>query len=252
MLPPRSTAARFFLAPVLFAVIFMFSPSADAAPNFVGCPSDGMLGPISAPQRPPRLAETPEGLTLYASGGLQALAPSGWRCLGLYGSSGSTLIVTPETHEPRDFLDSETKIAGPVVLVHHISGDTSGRFQAANIDAQIFRAASDFVAKVKRDWPDSAADIRSGPYPTDRIKPLGPTLVEFETPPDRDGIGVAFPLQSSALPIQGAAILLPKQTMDVVLIAIRLPPELSGLSPEISRAFKQNRGDWPLKKGGRR
>ena len=44
-------------------------------------------------------------LAYYASRDLGVLAPRGWHCLGLEGSNGSVLIVTPEPHGAADLME---------------------------------------------------------------------------------------------------------------------------------------------------
>src|SRR5689334_17256314 len=39
-----------------------------------------------------------------AASGPGVLAPRGWHCLGLHGSNGNQLVVTPEVHDARDLL----------------------------------------------------------------------------------------------------------------------------------------------------
>ena len=93
------------------------SSTARRGQAVVACPSDGMLGPVAAPAAPTRPGKAPAGLALYViPRDLSVLAPRGWHCVGLYGSSGSFLIVTPEPHDAKDFSDRETRVSGPVVV----------------------------------------------------------------------------------------------------------------------------------------
>src|SRR5258706_8228370 len=67
---------------------------------FVGCPSDGQMGPIAAPTGAPKVVEldaaTAREIAYYSGdGGPAAFAPRGWYCQVSYGSSGSTIFVTP-------------------------------------------------------------------------------------------------------------------------------------------------------------
>ena len=219
------------------------SSTASADQAVVACPSDGMLGPVAAPAAPTRPGKAPAGLALYVSRDFSVLAPRGWHCVGLYGSSGSFLIVTPEPHDAKDFSDRETRVSGPVVVARRISADTSGRFEAASSDAQVFPAASRFVAKVKRDWPDFAGDVRSAPYPSDRIRRASATTVAFFTPSAaREGIGLVYPLIAGELPIKGVVMLLPKENMDVAELVVRLPGAVEGLERPIALAFKRGHG----------
>ena len=215
------------------------------SPAFVGCAADGMLGPVAAPKTPVNMAPPPAGLAVYASDDIEALAPVGWSCFSLYGSSGSALVVTPEAHTRDDFMERELAVSGPAVVVIRYSGDTSGRFLAAAIDAQVFPVARRFVARVKAEGLTAPGDIPAGPFPTDRIKRLSATAVEYETPAARKGLGVSERVKAGDLPIRGAVVLLPKEQMDVVLIVVRLTAGLDALTPLIVHNFERDHGSRP-------
>src|SRR6266478_7512521 len=79
---------------------------------FVGCKSDGQVGPLEAPKSAEievRLdAKLARRLALYrAEIGPAVLGPRGWSCFGTYGSGGSTLFVTPEPLKPADMFNSK-------------------------------------------------------------------------------------------------------------------------------------------------
>ncbi len=80
-------------------------------------------------------------LGYYASVHLGVVAPRGWHCFGLYGSSGSTLLVTPEPYGFDDFLRANTGLAGPAVVLRLTYGGTSGRFDVAMVAARLFPVA---------------------------------------------------------------------------------------------------------------
>ena len=46
-------------------------------------------------------------------------------------------------------------------------------------------------------------------------------------------------------PVSGVAILMPEKDMDLVILAVRLPPELSALAPTIVQAVERDRGAPP-------
>lgn len=237
-------------AAVAFAVAAAASSAAAAeapgqSPAFVGCAADGMLGPVAAPKTPAQISPPPAGLAVYASDDMEALAPAGWSCFSLYGSSGSALVVTPEAHTRDDFIERELAVSGPAVVVIRYSGDTSGRFLAAAIDAQVFPIARRFVARVKAEGLTAPGDIPAGPFPTDRIKRLSATAVEYETPAALNGLGVSERVKAGDLPIRGAVVLLPKEQMDVVLIVVRLTAGLDALTPLIVHGFERDHGSRP-------
>src|SRR5689334_20720696 len=121
---------------ILPALYISLSASTAAPPSlqpvpFVGCPSDGQTGPISAPQpigTPKLPARAAAKLAFCATDHASVLAPRGWHCIGLYGSSGQTLIVTPDRHQAEEFFASEpVSIHGPAVQMTVSEGGTSGR-----------------------------------------------------------------------------------------------------------------------------
>ena len=113
------------LTPIVLALAFSHdlvsvahSDTAAIVP-FVGCASDGQLGPLPASTRgrePPTapLLQAPE-LAFYASADLGVLAPRDWHCVGLYGSNGAILIVTLEPHSADDLLKSNSGLTGPAI-----------------------------------------------------------------------------------------------------------------------------------------
>src|SRR5262245_1162119 len=66
---------------------------------FVGCKSDGQVGPLDAPdgvEQGVRVsAEAASKLAYYKSENLGVLAPRGWFCFGTYGSGGYGIFVAP-------------------------------------------------------------------------------------------------------------------------------------------------------------
>ena len=236
------------LAAVATVGLVFAAPAAlgeTAGVAYVGCASDGMLGPIAAPKPGVGLPAPPAGLAVYASVDLATLAPVGWSCFSICGSGGSALVVTPEPHSRDDFIERELAVSGPTVVVIRYSGDTSGRFLAAAIDAQVFQVARRFVQRVKAEGLTAPGDIPAGPTATDRIRCLGDTLVAYETPAGRDGLGTSERIKADGLPIRGAVVLLPKEQMDVVRLAVRQPTGLDALTPTIIRAFERDHGSPP-------
>ena len=76
--------------------------SAGTVVPFVGCKADGQVGPRAAPKgRSKRVQisnEAAERLAYYkAEDGLAVLGPRGWYCFETYGSSGSSLYLSPES-----------------------------------------------------------------------------------------------------------------------------------------------------------
>ena len=112
--PNRSIARAsvfgfFFLLLILVAMAVVLShrgnsPAQATIVPFVGCKSDGQVGPQDAPTGEPKTVtispELAQMIAYYkASDGSGVLAPRGWYCFGTYGSSGSNLIRNPNASE---------------------------------------------------------------------------------------------------------------------------------------------------------
>jgi hypothetical protein len=211
------------------------------------------VGPIAAPiavgAAPTIAAPAAAQLAYYASTHLAVLAPRGWHCFELYGSTGSTLLVTPEPHDATDLLGSNAKVTGPGIQLSRRSGDTSGRFEVAKIAARLFPAAKAFVQQVIDEGLEPAEEFRFGAYPNDVLTRRGVTEVEFLTPGNSEGMGTYSGFTKNSQPISGVAILLPRDGMDLVKLDIRLPPQVRGLTTTITGTVESDKGIPALDKG---
>ena len=205
---------------------------------FVGCPSDGQVGPVEAPTGTTvSVTTTPEAAQLLAyykaSGDYGALAPRGWHCFRIYGSSGGSLFVTPEPIDAsRAFSIHGGELAGPAVAIEHTYGGTSGRDQVARVIARVFPKYKVFVASVREMFDLPADRFPSGPHPADKLVYRSPRVVEFRTPAHADGLGTDAWLKKGETPIDGVAILV-GDTPDLLLLSVRLPRVLVNLAPTI-------------------
>src|SRR5258708_10268086 len=98
---------------------------------FVGCSADGQLGPMEPPRGQPlvvSLSQGPSGAIAYYKGEQSpgVFAPARWHCRVWYGSSGSTILVTPLPVATTHFFPP--KATGPAVEMALRFGGTSGRF----------------------------------------------------------------------------------------------------------------------------
>src|SRR5438093_5022144 len=131
----------------------------QATVPFVGCPSDGQAGFIAPPTGQPKpapLGQLPAGAIAYYKGDQApgVFAPAGWHCRVWYGSSGSTLIVTPTPIDTTHF----PKVTGPAVEMSVSYGGTSGRFAVARYASRLFPGfLAGFIQRVKDEHlePDS-------------------------------------------------------------------------------------------------
>ena len=202
-------------------------PDATAQVPFVGCASDGQVGPLKAPTGLPMAvtipAETAHRLAYYkAENGFGVLAPRGWHCFSTYGSDGSNLFVSPDPIDTTNLFSPDWKgLRGQAVQVSVSSGGTSGRFAVARTIARIFPDFKAFAQQVIAEGIEPASSFPSGPYPQDKLRYVDRKTVEFETPANTKGLGTDSRLQIDASPIQGVAVLFGSE-MDLVQLSVRL------------------------------
>ena len=214
---------------------------------FVGCDSDGQIGPISAPTAidMPVFAkpEEAEKLAYYKSEkGLGALAPLGWYCFGTYGSGGDTLYIRPQPIERATiFTKGPGGADAPGIAVAYRFGGTSGRFSVAEIIARVFPADRSFAVDVMEQFDQT---LTFGPFPKDTLVYQSSELVEYQTPAEMDGLGTYFWLTKSTLPVGGAALLVGNE-MDLALLSIRLPADLNALARTIVHQFEREAAHCP-------
>jgi hypothetical protein len=202
------------------------SPSAAVTVPFVGCASDGQVGPQKAPTGKSLAVAIPaalaERLAYYkAKFGIGVLAPRGWHCYSTYGSSGANLFVSPDPMDSKTLLSLNWKgFTGPAVQATLSYGGTSGRFEVAEVIARAFPAYKAFTQNVIAEGLEPASDFTFSPYPSDKLTYSGKNIVEFETPGNAQGLGTDSRLQMNASPIDGVAIISGKDT-DLTLITAR-------------------------------
>ncbi|MGA1981270.1 MAG: hypothetical protein ABSG84_02270 [Acidobacteriaceae bacterium] len=213
-------------------------PKPSAQVLFVGCKSDGQVGPLDAPSGTTKAVsvspELAQQLAYYqAEDGIGVLAPRGWNCFSTYGSNGSSLFVAPELITSEIvFSDNWKSFDGPAIQVSVSEGGTLGRFEVAEIIARIFPAYRSFVRRVIAEGIEPASDFPFGPYPNDKLTYKNNKIVEYQTPPDTDGLGTRSRLQKNASPISGVAILEGVDT-NLIQLSSRLPPALDNAAPAI-------------------
>jgi hypothetical protein len=206
---------------------------------FVGCASDGQVGPLGRPKGETKLvlvaASLASRLSYYkAEEGPGVLGPRGWHCFGTYGSSGSNLYLSPEPINSKNiFSDSWKGFVGPAIQASISIGDTSGRFEVAETIAKVFPAHESFADRVIAEGIEPASAFPKGPYPHDKLTYLSREMVEYQTPANLEGLGTRSYLVKNGSPIYGAAILDPD--MDLTFLAVRLPSVMNDLSDAIIR-----------------
>jgi len=238
------TAAR------IVCIIFIVFACKGATPvrvPFVGCKSGSQVGPEPAPHGASKTvqidAATAKKLAYYtADGAVGVLATRGWYCSGLYGSSGSTLLVSPEPIEDKLLSSAWHVIAGPGIEVAEHFGDTSGRFEVSRVIARVFPAHRASVERVIKGDFAPTGGFPFGPYRGDRLTYRGDRIVEYQTAPHSEGLGTISLLEMNDRPIDGVAIL-QGPTPDLLLLTVRLPPEMNALAPLIIQQLERDNAE---------
>jgi hypothetical protein len=200
---------------------------ATAQIPFVGCASDGQLGPLKAPAGKSKAVPIPAGvaarLAYYkAEYGAGVLAPRGWHCFSTYGSNGANLFVSPDPIDSKALFSSNWKgFSGQAIQISVAEGGTSGRFEVAKIIARVFPEYKAFAENVIAEGIERANSFPFGPYPTDKLIYRSKSVVEYETPANTQGLGTASKLEANGSAIDGVAILSGADT-DLVLLSARL------------------------------
>lgn len=194
----------------------------------IGRPGGPQDAPIGKPKTIAVSQQLAQRLAYYkASDGQGVLGPRGWYCFGTYGSSGSNLYITPMPLKSTDlFSDSWKGISSYGIQISKSNGDTSGRFEVAQIIARVFPAHSAFVRRVIAEGVEPATSFPYGPYPADKLIDKSKETVEYVTPPNTEGLGTKSFLIKDADPIDGV-VLLTGEELSLTHLSVRLSPEMS-------------------------
>jgi hypothetical protein len=182
----------------------------------------------------PISAKTARKVGYYRSAqGVGVLGPRGWYCFGTYGSGGDALFLSPQPINTGNILStSQSGFSGPGIQISHRFGDTSGRFDVAEIIARIFPAYKAFVTAVMGESDQLATLFTFSPYPGDTLTYKSDAVVEYKTTAQTEGLGTHSWLKKNSSPIDGVAILA-GPTPDLLLLSLRLPDELTELTSAI-------------------
>jgi len=230
-----------FIAMFSLSAFSHANAQASSSVSYVGCPSDGQLGSRRAPHRKAKsLTLSPEianQLAYYqAEQGSGVLAPRGWHCFGVDGSNGSSLFVAPQKIDSKLVFRTNGGFLWPVVQISDSFGGTSGRFEVASIISRVFVSHKAFVSTVIAEGFETATNFPSGPYPKDKLIYRSKEVVEYETPPQVEGLGTRSRLQKNDRAITGVEILVgPDEELDLVSLSVRLPQS----SEVLNRAIVQ-------------
>jgi len=214
------------------------SAAATTVP-FVGCASDGQVGPLKAPTGKPKAENIPPSVAarlayFKAEYGPGVLGPRGWHCLGTYGSNGANLYLSPRPIKASKlFSESWKGFGGSAIQASVSDGGTSGRFEVAKIIERVFPAHESFAQSVIDEGIEPESAFPKGPYPADKLTNLSKEMVEFLTPANADGLGTHSRLLKDDVPIRGVAILEGQNEPSVILLSIRLPASMNDLADAI-------------------
>ncbi len=213
--------------------LFLFAGLAWAEKvPFVGCPTDGQAGWVAAPARDPvEVAIGPRAagaLAYYGSAGVGLLAPRGWHCLEVYGSSGGSLMVRPALIDGIKGFDVE----GSAVISSYAGGEGSGRYEVAQMLARVFPAFRFYVERVREmfDYPEN--QFPAGPFAADSVRYLSRRALRYRTPGGKEGLGTLGGLRTDNQPVEGLVVLQGEHP-DLVHVVVRLPEGLRWLAPVI-------------------
>jgi hypothetical protein len=210
------------------------------AVQFVGCPADGQQGPQAKPKsgRTPNLPPAIAAQLAYYSAPeladrLGVLAPRGWHCIALYGSSGTELIVTPKRYRADRFMRVHpSPIRGSIVKSSLEYGGTSGRWGVAAAIARFFPRYRSSIFKQFEGL--SIGQLPRDHNASDLVHGRSDRLVRFETLPERRGWGTRWLLTPNSRSVEGVVKLLPDDDwFDVLETDVRLPPNLAHLTSVI-------------------
>ena len=226
-----------------FAQTSGYATRPRAVVPFVGCVSEGMSGHVDAPSGDPlRLALLSRDAARLAyfvvEPGLATLAPRGWHCVNIYGSSGADVLITPQLMDVNTAVETiQNKHSdGPAVALTYSSGFTSGREEVASVVSRVFPAHRSLIRNAAAN--NETKPVFPGPFATDRLKYISQESLEFVTPAGKMGIGTLLaPLHPASQPISGVQILVRNRgdCCDLISLSIRLPSADSDLVPLLIR-----------------
>jgi hypothetical protein len=205
--------------------------SDDSEPPRVVAPGSSKVFPVNA--------STAQRLSFYQlANGFGVLAPHGWYCYGIYGSSGGNLYVSQELINANTFSHDLKGFSGSVIDVTTKSGGTSGRFEVAQTIARVFPAHMSFVRNVIAEGTMPASSFPTAPYPRDTLAYLSKEVVEFHTPANTEGLGTVE-LPKNGSPISGVTMLV-GQDPDLLQLSVRLSTDTNDLTQVILQQFERD------------
>jgi hypothetical protein len=213
----------------------------------VGCPSYGPTGLMSVAKDADKAvqisASAAAKLAYYKSEwNPGVLAPRGWKCIGMSGTTGVVLVVLPQDLKTNDLLSlARRDIVGPAVQVRQSDKNRFSREWIAKVCAKVFPKYKTFTKSLIKEMDLlPASDFPFGPFPSDKLIYKSDRTVEYRTPPNLKGLGTMDRVKAYTRPIQGVAIL-KGQPDTLMFLAARLPADMDELAPSIiQQAEREN------------
>jgi hypothetical protein len=179
-----------------------------------------------------------EALAYYVTApGLGVLALRGWFCYGMYGSGSDSLYIGPKPIYGTMFSIGRSGFVGPIIEVNQSLSNTGQRSDVAEIITRVFPAYMAFARHLNEEG--LGRSLKFDRYPKDALTYRSNSVAEYKTPAQTDGLGTHSWLRKSGSPIEGVAMLV-GQTPDLLLLSVRLPQELRGLTSVIIRQFERD------------
>lgn len=230
-------------AAAAIAILCSVCLSAQTFP-FVGCTTYGQSKVFPPPAQPTRVVRLAPAAALklayYESTiGPGVLAPRDWSCECQWGSDGTLFHITPQVADL-----TKREINSAAIEVSMSPGDNSGRYEIAEVIARIFPEQWAWARQTVLSVFD-VYDLKYGPYPVDRLTYKKNQIAEYRTPPNSEGLGTRGYLKPNANPIEGVVILQGNPPDRLFRLAVRLPPGMRSLTPQIIQDFEASTSPQP-------
>ena len=166
------------------------------------------------------------------------IGPRGWHCQVWYGSSGSTILISPTAIDSGKF--GPLDLHGDAVEFVFLDGGTSGRFGVARCASRLFpKIAASFVQRVKSEGIEPASTFELGPYTGDSIRYSDGLSLEFSTPAQEAGIGTEGNLAPSQNVIRGFVVLDSTGDWGLSILRVRVGVQTTHLAEAIIKVNRQ-------------
>ncbi|HLJ20236.1 MAG TPA: hypothetical protein VKU84_08560 [Stellaceae bacterium] len=176
-------------------------------------------------------ARVASALALYDGLYGPVLAPRGWDCGSDQGTASGRLSITPRNR------------TGPFVQLDESADWGAGEYSIAAIGGRYFPRdiPSELTNHAMERFHVTKEELLAPRYSDDVVTYRTSRVLEFVTPANRQGLCTSAPgLGTSPLPTYGVlALQAPPHELSIILLTIRLPPELNYLRATIMKQFER-------------